>query len=104
MPSKFLLSLFALFILAACSASDDGALQTEDNADVLYNKAASALDDKRYGEATRLFEEVERQHPYSQWATQSQLMAAFAAYQGQHYDEAVLALDRFVQLHPGQIL
>ncbi len=100
MPSKILLSLFALLILAACG-SDDDVVRTEGNADVLYNKAAAALDDKRYGEATQLFEEVERQHPYSQWATQSQLMAAYAAYQGQRYDEAVLALDRFVQLHPG---
>jgi outer membrane protein assembly factor BamD len=54
-----------------------------------------------YREAARAFEEVERQHPYSVWATKAQLMAAYAHYQGNDYDEAVVALDRFISLHPG---
>jgi len=97
--SLVLLSITILF--AGCSGSDDEGPQIEDNADILYNKAAAALDDQNYGEATRYFEEVERQHPYSQWATQSQLMSAYSSYRDQHYDEAVLALDRFIELHPG---
>ena len=52
-------------------------------------------------EAARLFDEVERQHPYSQWATRAQLMAAYAHYQALAYDDAIIALDRFIQLHPG---
>ena len=28
-------------------------------------------------------------------------MAAFAYYQSNKYDEAIIALDRFIQLHPG---
>ena len=47
------------------------------------------------------FGEVERQHPYSVWATQAQLMAAYAHYQRNKYDEAVAALDRFIKLNPG---
>ncbi|MEZ5918743.1 MAG: outer membrane protein assembly factor BamD [Alphaproteobacteria bacterium] len=87
--------------LSGCASSDTPKEQVEEDVDTLYNRAASALDEKRYAEATRYFEEVERQHPYSQWATQAQLMAAFSSYQDQRYDEAVLALDRFIQLHPG---
>ena len=49
----------------------------------------------------RSFEEVDRQHPYSVWATKAQLMAAFAYYQSNKYDDAIIALDRFIQLHPG---
>ena len=49
----------------------------------------------------REFDEVERQHPYSVWATKAQLMSAFAMYQGGRYDDAVIALDRFIDLHPG---
>lgn len=97
-----ILSSLALIGLAACSSSSDSnAPQVEESVDVLYNKAANALDEKDYKNATRLFEEVERQHPYSQWATQAQLMSAFASYQGQSYDEAIIALDRFIELHPG---
>jgi outer membrane protein assembly factor BamD len=97
------LMVFALIgILPACSTSGDGNTpQVEESVDSLYNKAAAALDDKRYAEATQYFEEVERQHPYSKWATQAQLMGAYASYEDQRYDEAIIALDRFIELHPG---
>lgn len=94
--------------LAACSGNKKE--QAEQSADVvtetksveqLYNEAADALDAKEYRRATRLFEDVERQYPYSKWATKAQLMAAFAAYQDDSYDEAILAIDRFIDLHPG---
>ncbi|MCC7304724.1 MAG: outer membrane protein assembly factor BamD, partial [Alphaproteobacteria bacterium] len=73
----------------------------EQPVEVLYNKATAAMEDKDYISATKYYEEVERQHPYSQWATQSQLMGAYSSYLGQKYDEAVMALDRFIELHPG---
>ncbi len=41
---------------------------------------------KSYKEAAQQFEEVERQHPYSQWATRAQIMAAYAQYQAMDYD------------------
>ncbi len=98
-----ILMLFAIIgVLPACSSSDDSNKpQVEESVDTLYNKAAAALDAKQYSEATRYFEEVERQHPYSKWATQAQLMSAYASYEDQRYDEAVIALDRFIELHPG---
>lgn len=96
-----LLLLMTLVGVSACSSSNKPKAQVEEDVDTLYNRAASALDQGDYATATRSFEEVERQHPYSAWATQAQLMAAFSSYQDQRYDEAVLALDRFIQLHPG---
>lgn len=87
-------------ILAACGTTDED-IQVEEPVDTLYNKAADALDAGDYVESTKYFEEVERQHPYSKWATQAQLMAAFSSYQDQRYDEAILSLDRFIELHPG---
>ena len=35
------------------------------------------------------------------WATKAQLMSAYALYQRNKYDESLVALDRFIQLHPG---
>ena len=58
------------------------------------------LQDDYYRDAAREFDEVERQHPYSVWATKAQLMAAYAYYQSNRYDDAIIALDRFTQLHP----
>lgn len=103
------LSLFlacSALVLSACASDEDkaaaeAAKQVERPVEALYNEAADALDTKEYQRASKAFEEVERQHPYSQWATKAQLMSAYAAYQDDRYDEAILALDRFIELHPG---
>jgi len=91
-----------LVLLGSCGGAQKSA-QPADEADVnvLYGKAAQALDEGNYVSASQLFEEVERQHPYSQWSTQAQLMAAYAYYENGSYNEAIIALDRFIQLHPG---
>jgi outer membrane protein assembly factor BamD len=57
--------------------------------------------DSAYPKAAKSFDEVERQHPYSVWATKAQLMSAYALYQASKYEESVVAADRFISLHPG---
>lgn len=98
--SFIVLLVLGSFVLTGC-ASDDTAEIVEKPVEELYQSAAEAMDEERYKEATRLFEEVERQHPYSQWATRAELMAAYSSYKDLRYAEAVLALDRFIELHPG---
>ncbi|HYD30309.1 MAG TPA: outer membrane protein assembly factor BamD [Azospirillaceae bacterium] len=92
-------SLLAL-ALAACSTTEETPY-VERPAEQIYGEAANELDQAHYKKAADLFDEVERQHPYSQWATRAQLMAAYAHYENEMYDDAILALDRFIQLHPG---
>lgn len=67
----------------------------------LYNEAADTLARNNYDEAVLMFNEVERQHPYSEWASRANLMAAFAAYQSNDYDEAIAGARRYISLHPG---
>lgn len=93
--------LGACLLLAACGSASQEAAYVERPVEELYTEAASAMDQREYARAAGLFDEVERQHPYSQWATRAQLMAAYAHYQDLRYDDAVLAIDRFIQLHPG---
>ena len=57
--------------------------------------------EERYGQAATSFDQVESQHPYSIWATKAQLMAAYAQYENGNYGQAIIAADRFIQLHPG---
>lgn len=85
--------------MAACSTEKEE--YVERSVDELYNNAMDELEAENYQQAATLFDEVERQHPYSVWATKAQLMAGYAYYEAQKYDDAVLALDRFIQLHPG---
>lgn len=86
--------------LAGCGKEDDNAYR-EATVEQLYNGGLDALSASQYRRAAKEFEEVDRQHPYSVWATKAQIMAAFSYYQANRYDEAIIALDRFIQLHPG---
>lgn len=89
--------------LLGCSYfwDDESPEYVEKPVEDLYNTAMDSLLVSDYDESARLFDEVERQHPYSVWASKAQLMAAYAYYQNNAYDEAIVALDRFIQLHPG---
>ena len=100
-PCKHLfLAATLVATLAACS-SDDKPAYVERPVEELYNSANNALKAGENEDAARLFDEVERQHPYSVWASKAQLMAAFALYSDNKYDDAISALDRFIDLHPG---
>ena len=67
----------------------------------LYTAARTRLDQHRYKEAAQLFDEVERQHPYSVWARRAQLMSAFSYYLAHKYTDAINSAQRFVTIHPG---
>jgi outer membrane protein assembly factor BamD len=67
----------------------------------LYNSGLADLKAGDYKDANKKFAEVERQHPYSKWATKAILMQAFASYQRNAYDDAINAGKRFTSLHPG---
>ena len=90
----------ALFLLSACSSSKKDTY-VEKPVDQLYNKAMDQLDAGDYKEASKSFDEVDQEHPNSTWATKAQLMSAYALYERNKYDDAIVALDRFIQLHPG---
>jgi outer membrane protein assembly factor BamD len=52
-------------------------------------------------QAAKLFDEVERQHPYSVWARHAQVMSAFNYYLAQKYNDAISSGQRFLTIHPG---
>jgi outer membrane protein assembly factor BamD len=95
------LLLGLLLSLGACSSNGDQEEYVEEPVDELYNRAMDFLQTGEDRQAARAFEEVERQHPYSEWATRAQLMSAYAFYEANDYDEAVAAAQRFIDLHPG---
>ena len=67
----------------------------------LYNAAYQRLQNRNYEQAALLFDEVERQHPYSIWARRAQLMSAFSYYTAKKYPEAISSSQRFLTIHPG---
>jgi outer membrane protein assembly factor BamD len=105
MRKQFLISrlgaVFGLVLLASACGDSKKDVYVERPVEELYNRAMDKFNDANYRGAAADFDEVDRQHPYSVWATKAQLMSAYSLYQSQKYDEAMVALDRFIQLHPG---
>jgi outer membrane protein assembly factor BamD len=94
--------LFAFGVaLAGCSDEEDPLRGGDQSVATLYKFAMKQMEEENYGTAAKVFDEVERQHPYSTWATRAQLMAAYADYEGLRYEDAIDALTRFIELHPG---
>ena len=101
-PRRWRLPVLALLLaagLTACAKEDGG--YVEKPVEDLYNTALDTLLEEDYVKAATAFDEVERQHPYSVWAARAQLMAAYTHYLAGNFDDAVIAADRYVQLHPG---
>lgn len=93
-------AVLAAALLAGCNSSKEEPY-VERPVEELYNEAIDSVGKGSFKSAAKQFDEVERQHPYSVWATKAQLMAAYSLYEDSKYDDAIVALDRFIQLHPG---
>jgi len=92
--------------LAACSSfnlfSKDEGQAPDIPADRLYNEGLFLLNNKHdYTAASKKFEEVDRQNPYSDWARKALIMSAYANYEARQYDESISAAKRYISLHPG---
>jgi len=103
LPVALLLSAAAVLPLAACAHGGKKADTAYVARDVssLYTAAKRTMDNGDYEQAAKLFDEVERQHPYSVWARRAQLMSAFNYYLAHKYTDAVSSAQRFVTIHPG---
>ncbi len=102
-----LLVVLVCLIISGCAgdvALDDKEKLTVETEEIpvekIYNSAVDYLESRKYSDAIEKFQNVERLHPYSVWATKAQLMSAFGQYQNNSYDEALLSLERFISLHP----
>lgn len=97
------LVLLAAPVLTGCSTTKNKADTQYVARDVstLYNAGKKELDRGRFKIAAALFDEVERQHPYSPWARRAQLMSAFSYYMNRDYSESISAAQRFLSIHTG---
>lgn len=93
-------AVLALTLVVACSTEPKNPQYVEASVGTLYNRAMDQLLAQSYEEAAKLFDEVDRQHPYSRWATRAQILSAYSKYRAKKYDDAVIGLDRYIQLHP----
>ncbi|MCX7352168.1 MAG: outer membrane protein assembly factor BamD [Proteobacteria bacterium] len=95
---RLLSGLLALF-LASCA--DDSEKFDEMSVEQLYLMAVDRMEAKKHKEAGLAYAEVERQHPYSDWSLNAQVMAGYAYYLAKKYEDAEESFETFIQLHPG---
>ena len=96
---NWLFIVMGLALLWGCAAPTQD-VYVERPVEELYNEALDLLIAKEYKASIDLFEEVDRQHPYSAWSSKAQIMAGYGYYLSNRYDEALISLERFIELHP----
>ena len=99
-----LVAIMAALAVAGCASNKKPKARLayeERPVELLYSTGADRLDRGLWNQAVDYFEEVERQHPYSEWSRRAILMTAYAHYQSNNYAEAIGDADRFLSLYPG---
>lgn len=92
------------FVSACASMGKKGSSETAyvaRDVESLYAAGKERLDQGNLTVAAALFDEVERQHPYSPWARRAQLMSAFTNYLAGDYNASIQTAQRFLSIHPG---
>ncbi len=91
-------------LTAGCAGRSSGPKDTSyvaRDVESLYAEAKRRLDTGNANLAAALFDEVERQHPYSPWARRAQLMSSFSYYVARDYNKSISSAQRFLSIHPG---
>lgn len=97
--------LFGLMGLGGCGWFGFGDLGAESEAfdtpaQVLANEAESMYKEGKYNNSAELFQQLKDRYPYSRFALLADLRVGDAYYKAERYEEAVLAYDDFIRLHP----
>jgi outer membrane protein assembly factor BamD len=103
-PAVLALATGALVLTSGCAGRGGKNHETAyvaRDVETLYTAAKTRLDRGEAKDAAALFDEVERQHPYSPWARRAELMSAFSYYVARDYTKSIQAAQRFLSIHPG---
>ena len=99
---QILCIILLLTLLVSCANSKLQTPETEgERLQILYSNAMKLVNKKDFVDAAILFEDIERQYPYSKWSNQAQLMTSFCYYKSSMYNESLDSLERFIALYPG---
>jgi outer membrane protein assembly factor BamD len=89
-------------LLAGCWGKEDKpeAELDVDPPDLLYNEALAHLQSGDARQAAETFEEIDAQHPYSEYARRALIMSAYVNFRRSRYPEAINDATRYVTLFP----
>lgn len=92
--------MFPILTTSGCSTIPKENIEKQ-AVETMYNDGLDLMEKKSFTKAIQKFEDLEQHYPYSAWATRAQMMVVYSHYRGENYDEAILAADRFINMHPG---
>jgi outer membrane protein assembly factor BamD len=87
--------------LAGCSSDKPLEPFVDIPAEQSYNAGIAHLQEGDLKGATKKFEAVDQQHPYSEWARKSLIMTTYTNYTRANYTEAITSAKRYLALYPG---
>jgi outer membrane protein assembly factor BamD len=98
------LAVTMAFSAGACSTfggkDDEVVVYSDDPPDKLYNEGLFNLNSNKYDKAASKFQELDKQHPYTEAGRKGALLEVYSQYKQGNYDEAATAAKRYVALHP----
>ena len=96
----FVILIFVLTI-SACSGKKKDEAEHVGPPEEVYNLGMQKIQERSYKKAVEDFEKIEQNYPFSEWATRGKIMSAYASYRATDYDDAIIKLDSFIKVHPG---
>ena len=97
--------LGAAVVLSSCASTSvvgtKDAYAADEPAGALYNEGLAYMNAGKLPDAVKSFNEVDRQHPYTEWARKAILMSAFASFRHGDYDDTTATANRYLTLYPG---
>lgn len=105
MPARLFALAMVGLSLAGCAGmfdnKEDELVITDEPAEKIYNEGLTLMNKEEYTDALKRFEDVDRQHPYSEWARKSLIMIAYVNYTIGEFTDCISAAKRYLALHPG---
>ena len=98
--TKRLLPFLAALLLSLASCSSDDTEFVNSTEEYLYNLGVNSLEVSNWPRAIAIFQQLEAQFPFGQYAAQSQIELVYAYYKNGEPEAARAAADRFIRLHP----
>ena len=98
MKNKFLLTMFALIVLASCSSVQEE--EKEEPEVLLYKQSQDRMNAKNFIGAVESLSRIERFYPFGVYAEQARADLIYAFYMSGDYDNAYAASEKFIRLYP----
>ncbi len=89
----------SILLLIGCSSDIEVEKFENESADNIYKTATSYMNNGNYSTAVKVFEELERLHPYSKYTALSQVKLGDCYYKMKKYEEAATEYEIFVKTH-----